>query len=192
MPVDDEMRDVLLRAIGRLADAGAHVDTSLRPKVDVAAAWRMGARVIGAAVALSDEVDHGLTHREWLVLHRDRVVLRAAWAEVFEHVDIVCCPVTALPAFEHLQAGRWNERVISVNGATRPYVELEAWPAVVGAAYLPSTSTPVGSTPGGLPVGMQVVAPYLHDRRSIAVSQLVAELCADPANPTRIPPILPN
>ena len=42
-----------------------------------------------------------------------------------------------------------------------PTAHLEAWPALIGSAYLPSTSTPVGRTAAGLPVGVQVVAPYL-------------------------------
>jgi hypothetical protein len=50
-----------------------------------------------------------------------------------------------------------------------------AYQAIVGAAYLPSTATPVGSTDAGLPVGLQVVAPFLHDRLSIRVSSLLAE-----------------
>ena len=65
---------------------------------------------------------------------------------------------------------------LTLNGEQRRYHELEAWPAIVGAAYLPSTSTPVGRTSRGLPVGVQVVGPYLHDRRTIAVSRLLAEV----------------
>jgi amidase len=120
-----------------------------------------------------------MSHRDWLHAHRRRAALRAAWAEVFEHVDVVLCPVTLLPAFPHLQDGLWSDRGIRVNGVDRRYLELESWPAIVGAAYLPSTATPVGSTDEGLPVGMQVVAPFLHDRLSIQVSSLLAEACAD-------------
>ena len=101
---------------------------------------------------------------------RERAALRDAWARVFESVDVVLCPVTSTVAFAHLQEGYWGDRVIEVNGEQRRYHELEAWPAIVGAAYLPSTSTPVGRTSRGLPVGVQVVGPYLHDRRTIAVS----------------------
>ena len=120
-----------------------------------------------------------IPHRDWLRLHRDRGALRAAWAAVFERVDVLLCPVTSLPAFEHLQRGLWSDRAIEVNGLTRRYLELEAWPAIVGAAYLPSTATPVGATDSGLPVGVQIVAPFLHDRLSIQVSSLVAEACAE-------------
>ena len=32
---------------------------------------------------------------------------------------------------------------------------------------------PIGRTRAGLPVGMQIVAPYLHDRRAVRAAQLV-------------------
>ena len=35
---------------------------------------------------------------------------------------------------------------------------------------------PIGRTAAGLPVGMQVIAPYLHDRRAIRVAALVSEV----------------
>ena len=38
-------------------------------------------------------------------------------------------------------------RTLRVNGIDRRYPEIEAWPALVGAAYLQATSVPVGSTP---------------------------------------------
>ena len=41
---------------------------------------------------------------------------------------------------------------------------------VVGALRLPAVSAPAGRTTAGLPVGVQVVAPYLHDRTAIAVA----------------------
>ncbi|MFZ4719607.1 MAG: amidase family protein [Ilumatobacteraceae bacterium] len=186
MEVDAVLARVLHRAVDAVEDAGAHVDRTIRPAVDVAAEWRNGARLIGAAVSVHGD---GPTpsHRDWLRMHRDRGGLRAAWAEVFERVDVLLCPVTLLPAFDHLQDGIWSDRTIQVNGVTRPYYELEAWPAIVGAAYLPSTATPVGVTDDGFPVGVQVVAPHLGDLLSIQVSALVAEVCAEMGGSYRAP-----
>jgi amidase len=76
-----------------------------------------------------------------------------------------------------------------VNGVAREYMDIEAWPAIVGAAYLPSTATPVGSTDEGLPVGLQVVSPFLHDRRSIRMAGLIAEACADLGGGFRVAPV---
>jgi amidase len=37
--------------------------------------------------------------------------------------------------------------------------------------YLPSTVAPAGFTPGGLPVGAQIVGPQYGDRSCIALAQ---------------------
>lgn len=178
MEIDAVMAQVLHRAVDAVEEAGAHVDRAARPDVDADRAWRLGARLIGAAVGVHGD-DGGLRHQDWLRMHRDRGRLRAAWASLFERFDVVLCPVTSLPAFPHLQHGTPMDRTVQVNGVTRRYLELEAWPAIVGAAYLPSTATPVGVSHDGLPIGIQVVAPYLHDHLSIEVSMLVAEVCED-------------
>ena len=109
-------------------------------------------------------------------MHRERTRLRAVWAEFFGNFDVLLCPVTLVPAFEHLQQGLWSTRSLQVNGRQRSYVELEGWPALIGGAYLPSTAAPVGRTQAGLPVGVQVVAPFLHDRTTILVGEWLGAL----------------
>lgn len=190
MEIDAVMARVLHDAVDAVEAAGAHVDRRRRPSIDVATEWRNGARLIGAAVSVHGDDPRPLSHRDWLLAHRRRAGLRAAWADVFEHADVVLCPVTLVPAFPHLQDGDWTDRVIQVNGVERRYLELEGWPAVVGAAYLPSTVAPVGRTAEGLPVGVQVVAPYLHDRLSIQVSALVAEVCGEMGGGCLAAPVL--
>jgi amidase len=41
---------------------------------------------------------------------------------------------------------------------------------------LPATVVPVGRTAAGLPVGLQIVGPYLEDRTTLAVARLVEKL----------------
>ena len=45
-----------------------------------------------------------------------------------------------------------------------------------GVLGLPVAVPPVGRTAAGLPVGMQVVAPYLHDRDAIALAGLIGDV----------------
>ena len=47
------------------------------------------------------------------------------------------------------------------------------WLGLIGIVGLPSAVVPIGRTAAGLPVGMQIVAPYLHDRRAVRAAQLV-------------------
>ena len=46
------------------------------------------------------------------------------------------------------------------------------WLGLIGIVGLPSAVVPIGRTAAGLPVGMQIVAPYLHDRRAVRAAQL--------------------
>jgi len=176
LEIDSDMSTVLHAAADAIERAGANVDRNARPEIDVRVAWRNGARLIGAAASISDEVGGPLTHHQWIHMNRQRARARSAWAAFFESFDVVLCPVTIVTAFPHLQEGQWNHRRITVNGCERDYVEIEGWPALIGSVYLPSTSVPVGRTPGGLPVGMQVVAPFLHDRTSIQVGEWIGEV----------------
>jgi amidase len=174
-PIDTEMAAVLHGVADRLVEAGLSVDRGARPAIDFTESWLAGGWLIGAAVGISEE-DHETSHTAWLFADRDRARTRLRWAAFFEDVDVLLCPITATPAFPHQQEGTWADREFVVNGVTVPYYSLEAWPALIGSAYLPSTSAPVGRTAAGLPVGVQVVSPYLHDYRSIAAARLITEL----------------
>jgi amidase len=68
------------------------------------------------------------------------------------------------------------DRMLEVNGGLVPYLSAVQWPGLVGVVGLPSAVPPVGRTPAGLPVGMQVVAPYLRDRDAVRAAGLIAEV----------------
>lgn len=173
--MDREMVEVLHGVADRLAGEGVAVDPAARPSIDFTDAWKSGAWLIASATHISDG-DRHVSHTDWLLADRERARRRHRWAEFFERFDVLLCPVTSMPPFPHHQEGTWSDRQIEIDGVTVPYLTLEAWPALIGSAYLPSTSTPVGRTAGGLPVGVQVVSPYLHDLRSIRAARLIAAL----------------
>lgn len=102
--------------------------------------------------------------------------MRAAWAEWFSEHDVLLCPVMPMPAFPHDHNGTIMDRSVVINGRQRPQIDTLSWTGLVGVAYLPSTVVPVGFTPSGLPVGIQVVGPYLEDRSTLFVAARLAEL----------------
>ncbi|MGH9113584.1 MAG: hypothetical protein ACRDZN_15010 [Acidimicrobiales bacterium] len=52
------------------------------------------------------------------------------------------------------------------------------WTGLIGVMGLPSAVPPVGTTAtSGMPVGVQVVAPWYHDREAIRAAGLPAEAC---------------
>ncbi len=120
------------------------------------------------------------THRAWLRANEARAALRQRWADWFRGVDVLLCPVAAIPAFRHDQRGDLLERSVEVNGVKTPLVSTGAWCGIIGVLGLPSVSTPIGRTAAGLPVGLQVVAPYLHDRRAMRVAGAIGHYAVPP------------
>jgi amidase len=55
-------------------------------------------------------------------------------------------------------------------------MDMFGWVGLATVAYLPSTVVPVGRTATGLPVGVQIVGPYLEDRTTLAVARCIEEL----------------
>jgi amidase len=87
-----------------------------------------------------------------------RMAAHAAWQAVFEDVDAFLCPVTPVAAFPHDQ---------------RPDADLGFWISHASLAGLPAVSAPVGRTPAGLPVGIQVIGPPHEDDTAITVAGLI-------------------
>ncbi|MEC8976412.1 MAG: amidase family protein, partial [Actinomycetota bacterium] len=119
-------------------------------------------------------IDHAarITHREWFALHQQRERYRQQWATYFDDFDLLLCPAAASTAFPHDHEGERPDRTIEIDGGQEPVVDQLFWAGWSCSVYLPSTVAPVGLVEG-LPVGIQIVAPHLHDRRSIHFASLV-------------------
>jgi amidase len=189
-PVDAAVSDVMRAAIGRLEAAGARIDHDRRPAITpVEAAWN-GLQLISAATDISDtddEVAGVPSHRDWDLLHRERGITRQRWTEFFDDVDVLLCPVMPVPPFRHVhdpEGYNWRNSTLADHG-DRPYAELALWTSLIGSAYLPVTVPPIGRTPDGLPIGAQVVAPYLHDRTALAFARVMGEVLGGYEPPAR-------
>lgn len=184
-PVDPSVAEVMNRAVEALEEAGARIDHEARPSIDAAVASVEGATLIGAATSISDsderlavdrDTSSGMPHRVWDVLHRRRGQVRQQWAAFFQEFDILLCPVAPVPAFRHVHdpaGANWANSILEDYG-DMPYRHLLRWNTLIGSAYLPVTTPPIGRTADGLPVGVQVVAPYLHDHTALAFARCMA------------------
>jgi amidase len=114
-----------------------------------------------------------MTHRDWLAVDEARQRMRLAWMRFFEAWDVLLCPAAATAAFPHNQRGERWERMIDVNGRPQPSTTQLFWAGFPGVAYLPSTVAPAGSSPQGLPIGVQIVGPEYGDLTTIAFAQLL-------------------
>ncbi|MET9267435.1 amidase [Amycolatopsis sp. NPDC004079] len=121
--------------------------------------------------------DATLRFRDWHLLDERRQHSRRRWAEFFRDVDVLLCPVSPTAAFPHDQRPdpSWSLRTLRINGSDRPYREMLPWISLSSLNYLPAAVAPVGATRDGLPVGVQVIAPHLHDRTAVRFAQCLAE-----------------
>src|SRR5260370_32371078 len=113
-----------------------------------------------------------MSHRDWIWTDRIRGSVAHQWRQFFREWDVVLCPVTPTPAFAH-DHGDMNARRILVDGKTIPYGDQGLWSSLATLTGLPSTAMPIGRSDEGLPIGMQIIGPYLEDRTTIAFADLV-------------------
>jgi amidase len=201
-PVDDAVRGPHEAAVAALRAAGVRVDTVARPVPSLAAAFDCYERLLwplmsagllpdemAELVTLADGAAHDdasapvrharasvIRMHDWIAANEERERLRAAWAAFFRDFDVLLCPVTPVAAVPHQHEGTLLSRTLSVNGATRPYLDQIVWAGLATMALLPATCAPVGRAAGGLPVGLQVVGPYLEDRTTIDFARRMADV----------------
>jgi amidase len=82
-------------------------------------------------------------------------------------------PVAASAAFPHDQVGDRADRTIPINNGNEPTVDQLFWAGLPGVVYLPATAAPAGLTRSGLPVGVQIIGPYLNDLKTIEFARLI-------------------
>jgi amidase len=196
--VDSSVGDCLQRAADRLAKAGALVEDK-RPDIDFMDCHRIYTDLLNLATAVSvppaqfeemkkaaaafsaeDRSNYAMTirgiiktHREWQELNYQRTMMRQKWADYFKEFDVLLCPVTRVAAFPH-DHKEIIKRVLPINNKEETCLDaLLPWVGLTGVSYLPATVAPVGFTAEGLPVGIQIVGPYLEDRTPIHVAGLM-------------------
>lgn len=199
-PVDEETGEPLRQMLEALRKAGAKVDETARPVLSLAEnfddylrlLWpvttaylteKAFARVQDAGRSGAPDSTHaklarygGASHREWLQVNERRELVRAKWQAFFESFDVLLCPVGPVCAFPHDHSDDLMARTITVNGSQRWYWEQLAWISLATLAYLPATVAPVGRSTAGLPVGVQIIGPWLEDRTCIAFANALADL----------------
>jgi amidase len=114
-----------------------------------------------------------LSHRDWVLADGGRARLRAQWRELFKSFDAVICPVMPTPAFPHDHSPDQRARRIEIDGKAYVYSDQLAWPGIATLPGLPATAIPIGLSPEGLPIGVQIVGPWLEDRTPLKLAELI-------------------
>lgn len=116
-----------------------------------------------------------LSHRHWLEANHDRELHRRGWRELFAEFDAVVCPITPTPAFPHDHNPDLLERQVDIDGVDRPFLDQLVWAGLATMPGLPATAVPAGRSPGGLPVGVQIIGPMFEDRTPLRLAELLEQ-----------------
>jgi Asp-tRNA(Asn)/Glu-tRNA(Gln) amidotransferase A subunit family amidase len=119
-----------------------------------------------------------LSAAELLAAWAELDVLRAKTLEEMSIFPVLLCPVASIPAFRH------GEREWIIDGATVTYLDTVRYTQWFNALAAPAVVVPVGYSPEGLPIGVQIVARPFEDEAALGIAALV-----DAAFGYRPPPI---
>jgi len=91
---------------------------------------------------------------------------------------VLLCPVASVPAFRH------GEREWGIEGRTVKYLDAVRHTQWFNALAAPAAVVPVGRSPEGLPIGVQIAARTFHDETALGIAGIV-----DAAFGYRTPPM---
>jgi amidase len=199
LPTDKDVRRGIERLAANLGKAGVTVTRQSPLLPDFTASTRLYMRILMSQLgaAFPSEVIAGaqaaaaelspddmslraerlrgmvLSHRDWIAADSGRTRLNAQWREFFKSFDALICPIMPTPAYVQDHTPEQEKRRISIDGKDYPYSDQLAWPGVATLPGLPSTAIPTGFAADGLPVGVQIVGPWLEDRTPLKLAELI-------------------
>ncbi|MGH1350724.1 MAG: amidase, partial [Methyloligellaceae bacterium] len=113
-----------------------------------------------------------LSHRDWVRTDRIRTGVVDKMNLFFREFDVILCPVSPSVAFPH-DHSHVPGRKLMVNGKEISYLHQSMWISIATLSGFPATTMPVGLNNDGMPIGAQVIGPYLEDRTTIRFASLV-------------------
>ena len=200
MPTGGAVRSAIGRLAERLDRSGARVARSSTLLPDLAESARLymkllnaarSPRLTQAALAEAQELAAALSpddrcleaerargwammHREWLATDAARLQLQQRWQQFFREFDAVIYPAAAVPAFPHDHSEPFDARQLDIDGKLYNYSDAcFIWADPASTCGLPATAVPIERTASGLPIGAQIIGPYLEDRTTMALAGLI-------------------
>jgi amidase len=200
VPTAGPVRMALERLAGRLEGAGVKVERSHRLLPDLADVARTYARLLMSFTAsawpiaqyermrglaatlppesrsLGAELLRGivLSHRDWVAADNARAGQQQQWRALFAEVDVVLCPAMPVTAFAHDASDPQEARRLAIDGQSYPYIDTGlVWAGPATSAGLPAAVVPIDRGESALPIGVQIIGPYLEDRTVLAFAALL-------------------
>jgi amidase len=200
VPTATPVRLALERLAESLSRSGVKVERSHRLLPDLAEAARLYMRLLlsftaatwpaalydelkGLAAGLAPEDRSlgaerargiSLSHRDWVLADLARSRLQQQWRALFNEVDVVLCPPIPVTAFAHDHSARQETRRLNIDGQPHSYLDVGlVWAGPATSAGLPAAVVPIDRGDSLLPIGVQMVGPYLEDRTVLGFAALL-------------------
>ena len=198
-PLASDVRTALIEAVATLRRTGANLTegwpTGVNPKEEnrnygflldsffandvpdekLAELRARAAKQDGSWEALTALAQSG-PHKYFIAARERQMRARATWQDYFRTHDAFLMPTAFVPAFKHDHRASWNDRVLETPEGPRRYGDLVFWISFATHSGHPATVVPVGLTKEGLPVGIQIIGPYLEDATPIDVATKIEEI----------------
>jgi len=174
-PVSNEVAGPISNAVDTLAQAGATVIEGWPDGVDPVRNYESFGFHVRLFFAFQQPSEDFATLSEVIDQENRRMAARAAWSRYFSKIDVFLCPVNFTPAFPH-DSRPFEERTITTPEGERPYNDQAFWVSHASLPGLSAVAAPIGRTPGGLPVGAQIVGPLYEDNTAITFAELFTDV----------------
>lgn len=114
------------------------------------------------------------TFAEWQQRNLKRLGYRALWEKYFESFDVFLLPATFTAAYQHDRRPTDQRTIALPEGGERNFLDMLAYISPATLTGCPATVAPAGLSASGLPIGLQIVGPYLEDATPIKFAELLA------------------
>ncbi|HLF34801.1 MAG TPA: amidase family protein [Cyclobacteriaceae bacterium] len=122
-------------------------------------------------------------HKYFRIWDSNRLRAREKWQEFFKEYDAFIMPMTFVPAFPHISKPWFpnnpdpsKKRTLATPEGERDYDDILFWLSFATLTGLPATVFPIGLTKSGLPVGLQIIGPFLEDATPIFIAGKLSEI----------------
>jgi amidase len=174
-PVSSEVTTLLSAAVDAVRRAGATVVEGWPEGVDPVTEAESFGYHVGLFFAFQQHGERFERMPEFIDQENQRMSARAGWSRYFNDIDVFVCPADFTPPFPH-DSRPFEERTITTPEGERPYDNQPFWISHASLPGLPSVVASIGRTPGGLPVGAQIVGPLHEDDTALTFAELLGDV----------------
>ncbi len=195
LPVSSEIKPALESAVRAFKNAGVRLQPGWPPGFSISELFSNWYTMVMALIfslappeekekqraefaARSDDPQAGaalIDFASWQRHNLRRLGFRALWQKYFRNIDAFLLPVLPVPAFPHDHSEQ-TRRTLTTPEGPLPYMQaLSGYVSVGNLTGCPATVAPAGKTANGLPVGIQILGPYLEDATPIRLASLLAK-----------------